>query len=531
MHIIKEEKKYLFYHIIIVALITLFISLSGKLFTTPDDIMSYFLIIWCIVLMLKYIVIRLGFSNKNFIKKLIFNIIRLMELIICAMVVAKMKYTYNLGITIVYLFMALESYMLMRRINLTWYKVYYVLLFLLGEIIIYKWDVLSVQNIFYIAITVLTFFIIEGEVRSNILLVRKKFKENKNLLETIRKRNIKLRLKEAEIQDLLKKYKNEVAELYILKEIANFVNNSLEQEEFIENCMDAIIGVIEVSLCGMVLFDGKENIREVYVKTVSCLEDKKSLNKMLLAEVKNKFDPTKIVTETSLTCSDDTYFEVIIPLVKNNINYGAIILAYKDESYFDESMLKLLEDVAKEIVLALENVILYEKLKDTASRDSLTQLHNRAYLKKMWPEIAKKVDDEKQKLVLAIADIDNFKKINDTYGHVYGDDVLKELTVVAKDTFHKYGGNVIRYGGEEFLIIIPNMDEEGACKVLEEFRKNVETNIINIAEHTIGITISVGFTIYPTLDSKIDKAIDSADKALYESKRTGKNKVSMAKKK
>ena len=122
-------------------------------------------------------------------------------------------------------------------------------------------------------------------------------------------------------------------------------------------------------------------------------------------------------------------------------------------------------------------------------------------------------------------DMDYFKKVNDSYGHEAGDIVLKTLSNILKSSIRK-SDIAIRYGGEEFLIILQNIKSiDDAVKVAEKIRENVQNTIIDIGEKSIKKTISIGISIFPDHCMKGWECIKYADIALYEAKRTGRNKV------
>lgn len=162
------------------------------------------------------------------------------------------------------------------------------------------------------------------------------------------------------------------------------------------------------------------------------------------------------------------------------------------------------------------------KLEDriiTESRtDKLTQVHNRYDLYNYVNLLENKSDYS-----LAMFDIDDFKKINDKYGHLCGDEILKELALIAKNTF--IDDFVSRYGGEEFIIILKmNGDIKNSITKLENFRKTIEEYKFLFNEQIIHLTITIGLEKY--LDNiAIEEWIGLADKKLYTGKTTGKNKI------
>lgn len=125
---------------------------------------------------------------------------------------------------------------------------------------------------------------------------------------------------------------------------------------------------------------------------------------------------------------------------------------------------------------------------------------------------------------IAMLDIDNFKKVNDTYGHLVGDCILRNLAVVIKESLRK-SDFIFRYGGEEFLILLPLTDINSAKYVMEKVRKKIEANIFKCEELELKITVSIGISQFTEKKLSIDTLLDEADKNLYIAKKTGKNKV------
>lgn len=162
-------------------------------------------------------------------------------------------------------------------------------------------------------------------------------------------------------------------------------------------------------------------------------------------------------------------------------------------------------------------------LRHLARHDALTGLFNRRVLEEVLEKESNRYSRTKRGYGVAIADIDNFKQVNDTHGHDCGDLVLKELSQIFLDLIRNTD-TVGRWGGEEFLFIFPETSCQGAMVVIERIRKQVEKSLLMYGGREISPTITIGLS-YHSGDQSIDEIINEADKALYRGKKSGKNRV------
>ncbi len=171
-----------------------------------------------------------------------------------------------------------------------------------------------------------------------------------------------------------------------------------------------------------------------------------------------------------------------------------------------------------------------EQIKKLSVTDMLTKSYNRLYITTVLPKEIKRAKRYHRSLSLIFCDIDHFKKINDTYGHVAGDCVLKEFVACIIRIIRKDIDWVSRYGGEEFLIVLPETELEGAYIVAEKLRNTVSQMIIRVDKHNIKLTASFGVMpcdkIYmPDKKISAESLINEADKFLYQAKQEGRNRV------
>ncbi len=200
--------------------------------------------------------------------------------------------------------------------------------------------------------------------------------------------------------------------------------------------------------------------------------------------------------------------------------------------------LHIFEDITerKQLEYSLEQARLEaERAKEEAERlaytDYLTGLYNRRAFISMLKMEVDRAKRKKEKLSLILLDVDNFKEINDTYGHLAGDKVLQEISQIISSNLRTYDF-VGRYGGEEFIICLPDTSEGQALTIAERIRGLIAdtTVIIPDLEKAIHITVSMGITSWaPEEDGELDMLIKKADAELYEAKKMGRNKVCLAK--
>jgi len=164
----------------------------------------------------------------------------------------------------------------------------------------------------------------------------------------------------------------------------------------------------------------------------------------------------------------------------------------------------------------------YSKLQKLADEDELTQTYNRHKLREVLQTEIERTHRHKMSLCVGLFDIDNFKHINDTYGHNVGDAVLKHLAKVVKSSI-RVNDTFGRWGGEEFLVILPHATQEEARVVCEKIRLLISQSAF---EHVQTVTCSFGLCAY-TPDMSFDMLINRCDKAMYQAKNQGKNCVSV----
>ncbi|MEN3046815.1 MAG: diguanylate cyclase [Candidatus Hydrothermales bacterium] len=198
----------------------------------------------------------------------------------------------------------------------------------------------------------------------------------------------------------------------------------------------------------------------------------------------------------------------------------ALALFSRHLDYFDEKDKEIFEFLIQQAQISIEKALLFEKTLDLAIRDSLTGLYNhKTFQEKLLDSIKRNIP-----FSLILIDVDLFKKINDTYGHPFGDKVLMKIAEILKEETEKIGIPA-RYGGEEFALIIEGSKEYARYKG-EEIRKRIEKEEFYTDEgERVYITVSMGIASFPLDTKERGSLIEKADRALYIAKRSGRNRV------
>lgn len=311
-----------------------------------------------------------------------------------------------------------------------------------------------------------------------------------------------------ELDDVLEKMSSQVADVLAIEEFAVF----LVDEASARIRVSATYGLpssvdlkqvefgIGEGVCGQVI----ASKQMIYIKDVA--NDKRFLH------FKGRHQTTG-----SFLC---------VPIQFMNQVTGALSFGRSDLDAFSSEEIQLLRSVANQAGIAIGNAQMFHKTRELSIHDELTSIYNRRFMRSRLDMEWSRSRRFDQPLSLLMMDIDNFKQLNDTYGHPFGDGVLKKIAKILLRSVRRVD-TVARYGGEEFLVLLPKTAKQKAVEVAEKLRRAIERQLFATADgdKQVPVTLSIGVATFPVDATTKEQLIDLADQALYQAKSRGRNRV------
>jgi len=224
---------------------------------------------------------------------------------------------------------------------------------------------------------------------------------------------------------------------------------------------------------------------------------------------------------------DPILSELVVPLDIHNDCIGYLSFFSTKKDAFQQKSEDIIRLLAQDFSMVFQLMLLYAETKELAITDGLTQLYNKRYFLEIFEKEFERAKRSNLDFCVILMDIDHFKAVNDTYGHLQGDSILKEVAEIMRESIRKIDFPA-RYGGEEFIIIAPNTKMEEMLEVAERIRKFTASHEFKGSPSPLKITLSLGVAAMPrNLENAFD-LIKMADDALYLAKDSGRNLVCVA---
>ncbi len=330
-----------------------------------------------------------------------------------------------------------------------------------------------------------------------------------------------------------------------LHEMSSILSSSLEIIEVLEKLTTQVRAVVPYDFCAYLLYD--EQTKEAIITALRGYDSRflgfrfPLKHSAILTHMQNQWDDRRVVTIHHDPDLGDRGREIGLfplkelqqplkslygrPLVARDKFIGAAFLASIRSNIFTEYHRNFMDTLLNQVSMVVDNSMLHKSIRDLARTDGLTGLLNhRTFMEKLAEEY-KRLDREPRPFSILLMDIDKFKGVNDKYGHPVGDVAIKAVAKVLKETA-RGSDFVARYGGEEFAVGMVDTNSRGAEQMGERIRKILEKTLVaRVVDGELRITVSIGISSFPTDTMTTSDMVTMADNALYQAKRSGRNRV------
>jgi diguanylate cyclase (GGDEF)-like protein len=346
---------------------------------------------------------------------------------------------------------------------------------------------------------------------------------------------------QGELKDVTKKLQKQMYDLHNLFEVSIHLNSILEPQRLIESSMLSLMGQLQTNQA-IIFLPSKNNGKAVFPFYSKGFPDKNIEDYAIPLKdpVIGKFGEKMVALD--LRSLDRGMFNepwprlirggisMIAPVIVKKQIRGLIAVGHKmNNELFTKPEQELFSLLAHFISVALYNAILYQRMEQISVTDGLTGLYNYRYFKRRLEDEFLRASRYNHSLSLVLLDVDHFKNFNDTLGHPAGDVALKTVAQILQSSIRKTD-IAVRYGGEEFCVILPETDMDSAYVFAERLRKQIHAHHFEGEEVQPGgsLTISVGMASCPQDADSPKVLLNKADSALYEAKSSGRNKTCSA---
>lgn len=353
----------------------------------------------------------------------------------------------------------------------------------------------------------------------------------KNRIQTVNDELNMQKIKLTQMNDEINQYNRELS---VQADILQYLNNSLSSDvsEIMNYIIDTIIKVRHVEFCGIYIDRGVfyNKHPRCQFKSVSNPELKEVPELMRLYMEAPDMDEPLIIK--SFPIADFPGIRqtkvaalLVLPLILDGQKYGIIVSGSRYRNGLDNKI-TFYDTIVPQFNLAIRNIKLLYNTRHIAETDGLTGINNRMHFNKLFEEQAKHTVQNGEKLTVAMFDIDHFKRINDTYGHLVGDEVIKAIAHMAYRKVEEQDfGFICRYGGEEFVIVLPNFEINQALTLIQELHHEIASAQVKAYDQTVSMNVSIGISSYPELCGDVEQLIKRADWSMYYAKEHGRGQI------
>jgi diguanylate cyclase (GGDEF)-like protein len=337
-------------------------------------------------------------------------------------------------------------------------------------------------------------------------------------------------------------HKQKIKELQALNEIVQAISSSLKPKEILQTIMEKTAHLIKAEGWSVLFLDHSTN--ELVFEAAAGDAGKKLIGIRLkvgqgVAGWVARYGQSLIVPDVT---KDPRFYSGVdkktkfttksilcVPMKSRNKIIGVVEVVNKiGGEPFTNDDLEIFENFVAHITIALENAAMYKKMEEASLIDDLTQLYNTRFCNQYLDNFLDERKGSKKLISLIFLDIDFFKLVDDNFGHLVGSETLKRLGDRLTRAVRK-GDVVIRYGGDEYIVLLPHTDKQTAKVIAERIRKEINSKpFLAFGNKKFSISVTLGVATCPDDATTRDGLIGAADKAMYEGKLSGRDKVVLA---
>lgn len=353
---------------------------------------------------------------------------------------------------------------------------------------------------------------------------------NTELIKMRKYDNIEMKKAEMDLENAYERLSRENSEMLIENLIQQYISSSLEISNLMKLILESLSEALVVNLCSIIVKGEDEKVFQYDSRCMcnngnieyfnSCIEDGSLIEQF--KEYKEPFVDNYVEMNKYNFLKDIPIKSLLIyPLMNENMCLGMLVIGKDMTDYFLDNM-SFFERVSVQFSIALTNARTYSQMEDMAMKDGLTGIYNRTYMIQKINEYISSVVLNNSSLAILMFDIDKFKNINDEFGHLFGDEVIRVCANIAKETAERYNGFSARYGGEEFVVVLQEEAIEKLQDIASQLHNQIKQTKIEYRGSSLHINVSIGVAAYPTTCKNPAELIDRADKAMYYSKKLGR---------
>lgn len=360
--------------------------------------------------------------------------------------------------------------------------------------------------------------------------------ENTGLVEMqqrLEEVNETINYQRVQLNDALSDLKKRSEETHALIDITSHFTATFDLSESLQFMVQRLVELKNANICCFLIEKevclNEDVIFEAYTDKNYGRERLKKEAYQIFEEFKNSGS-----TEPLVICDNYDqflpYFErrgcciSAIPAYEQGTLYGVMIIAGEKYDFFYGGY-DFYKTAIGDLTTAMIKDRLYLTTEDMAKKDGLTKIYNRIYFNQVYPDMLREAEEKGGTISVLMLDIDHFKNVNDTYGHLAGDEAIRSVAKSDWAVAKKYNGMAVRFGGEEFLLILPDTPLEKAKEIAAELHEKIRTTIIHFEDYEININTSLGVANYPTTVQDTQLTLDRSDKAMYYGKTHGRGRI------